>query len=296
MQLGRGGKVNSTSSKSSTGSSTLSSSTPASTSTHSTASTSVRAWDQPPAIAAAANKSTNNEAAASSNTDDRKRVNYFFFSLIGQLVVLQLRDGSVLEGLLQTVKLRDGGCEYHLNLAQLQPETFAKSRQQAKLHPILYPDSNNANNNSTNTSTSSSSSSSSSTKTDKQWTRNTQPWSSTRSVDSSDVIQMRTFNHSFADPANSRTSTNANANTFATDTQISRGETRDRELQKWQSDQSEDRVNGVSLSLDDHSNNTKWDQFDVHEKMTKQKSSFKFDDYSTPLDKNSDFYKMNEAK
>lgn len=256
MQLGRG-KASSASSSSSTDSKSSSISS----------STAPRGWGAVPPVAAVS------VAAPTPATNERKLVTYFFVSLIGQLVVVQLRDGSVLEGLFQTAEVAaHGGFVYVLRLVQPQPTAFADTRQQAKLHPTLYVENKN----------------------DKTWTRNTQPWEEFRRVDSIDVIQMRTFNHSLADPANTNSSNTQHG--FATDTQISRGEVRDRELQKWQSDGQDNTNNGVSLTLDDNNSKTKFDQFAVHEAMTKQKSSFNFDDYTTPLDKNSEFYKMHEAK
>jgi len=81
---------------------------------------------------------------------------------------------------------------------------------------------------------------------------------------------------------------------FMTDTQISSGARKDkrRELQMWKPEE------GDEEGLDTLEGNSQhWDQFKANEKLTGRKSSgFNLDEYSTALDKNSEFYRKNEAE
>eukprot|EP00808_Paulinella_micropora_P018114 g82441.t1 len=82
---------------------------------------------------------------------------------------------------------------------------------------------------------------------------------------------------------------------FRTDTEITnRGGkgNEGRKLQKWIADADDTHLLGSLEELGGDSD-TNWDQFTTNERLTQKKSTFNFDDYSTQLDKSSDFYKNN---
>jgi len=115
-------------------------------------------------------------------------------------------------------------------------------------------------------------------------------------VEASNLVQMRAKKISFGADVTSPSSSSSSAGRgFATDTQISNtpGQLAERQLQKWTPDS-----DGVMLTLEEESAMTghshkHWNQF---EQRNIAPSSFSMDQYTTPLDRNSDFYKQHEKK
>jgi len=231
-------------------------------------------------------------AVGGSSNAARSTLTYYLTLLRGSLVVVQLEDRSSYEGLLHTLDFGVGGASgtLVLQMVQRQPDAFASSHVAA---PRLYE----------------------STRTGEP--RNSAPFESVRKLPLSSVVQvfasdidLQQWTVEYAEQqaaAKARMqaakagaqggSVSGGARGFATDSAISGrdGEHNQRELVRWDGGSGGD-VGELETFGSSGRGGAGFNQFETFERMTGNKSTFRFDDYSTPLDKSSAFYKANEAR
>jgi hypothetical protein len=203
-------------------------------------------------------------AAASGSVGISSVLKYLLLSLRGHVVDIQLQDKSIWQGLFYTANLVENNDN---NAAQSQIILKEAQLQQQ-------PSSSD---------------------------RNINQFIEKKSISLSEIVTLKASSVQL-NPSTSPTSQSGASVGFATDTEISNRPLQMRELQKFEIDAALQAENLLSLDSNNnsagaghHGNN--WDQFAAWEQMTGKKSDFDFErDYSTKLDRNSDFYKAMEKK
>ena len=213
----------------------------------------------------------------------RNLLNYFLTTLRGHLVLLQLNDSTVYEGVFHTADIQHSAGQsassdsVTLVIKQVQQQSEAFAAQHATSPRLQH--------------------------TVAAAERNTAPFIAQRKFALSDIVQMRAVAVDFNDTAEGKKAGGAGKKGLSTDKEISNRDFQERELTRWEA--SSDALPTGSGGLEDEpaangaltaSGGRGWDQFSVHERMTGRQSTFDMDDYTTPLDKQSAHYRENLAR
>mmetsp|Transcript_9947 Transcript_9947/g.14476 ORF Transcript_9947/g.14476 Transcript_9947/m.14476 type:complete len:556 (+) Transcript_9947:62-1729(+) len=177
--------------------------------------------------------------------------------LKGNVVVVQMVDGSAVEGLLFEFDAKKGKGDISLRLAQ-------KIDQQAKTKGI----------------------------------RNTNPFEDVKVIKADQYLTMKVAQVQQDSRAKAGFATDAQIGVKKTMDALAYAKERDTRLQKWGAD--DDATFGGLESSDTGSGVGGWDQFsapaNVKQRLRSNQKDFDLDDYSTALDKSSEFYKRQEKE
>ena len=213
----------------------------------------------------------------------RNLLNYFLTNLRGHLVLVQLKDCTVYEGVFHTADMQSS--PNHSSSSDSVTLVIKQVQQQADSFAAQYVTSPRLQH------------------TVASAERNTAPFIAQRKFALSDIVQMRAVALDFNDTTEGKKAAAAAKKGIATDKEISNRDFQERELTRWEA--SSDGLPSGSGGLEDESavngalsatGGRGWDQFTVHERMTGRQSTFDMNDYTTPLDKQSVHYRENLAR